>query len=125
MTATITSKAGDVLRDQMSWRRLRLACGNGLRADVWREFRERFRIPQILEFYAATEGNVSLFNFDGTEGAVGRLPWYVAGPLIGHLMISLRASLNSPSELWAATLILPRTPWRQDTLPDCKRSHER
>jgi fatty-acyl-CoA synthase len=56
--------------------RLRLACGNGLRADVWPEFKRRFAIPQIIEFYAATEGNVSLFNFDGKEGAVGRLPWW-------------------------------------------------
>jgi fatty-acyl-CoA synthase len=58
--------------------RLRLACGNGLRPDVWPEFKKRFRIPQIIEFYAATEGNVSLFNFDGKEGAVGRLPWWIA-----------------------------------------------
>ena len=36
--------------------RLRLSCGNGLRPDVWDEFRRRFRIPQNLEFYAATEG---------------------------------------------------------------------
>ncbi|HEY7662430.1 MAG TPA: long-chain-acyl-CoA synthetase [Xanthobacteraceae bacterium] len=58
--------------------RLRLACGNGLRPDVWAPFKQRFRIPQIIEFYAATEGNVSLFNFDGKEGAVGRLPWWIA-----------------------------------------------
>src|SRR5882724_4157868 len=58
--------------------RLRLACGNGLRPDVWPEFKRRFRIPQIIEFYAATEGNVSLFNFEGKEGAIGRLPWYIA-----------------------------------------------
>src|SRR6266566_9290384 len=57
---------------------LRLACGNGLRPDVWPQFKRRFQIPQIIEFYAATEGNVSLFNFDGKEGAVGRLPWWVA-----------------------------------------------
>jgi fatty-acyl-CoA synthase len=57
---------------------LRLACGNGLRSDIWREFRQRFRIPQILEFYAATEGNVTFFNLDGTEGSVGRLPWWLA-----------------------------------------------
>ena len=57
---------------------LRLACGNGLRPDVWPQFKRRFRIPQIIEFYAATEGNVSLFNFDGREGAVGRLPWWIA-----------------------------------------------
>jgi fatty-acyl-CoA synthase len=57
--------------------RIRLACGNGLRPDVWREFQQRFRIPHILEFYAATEGNVSIFNFDGKEGAVGRIPWFL------------------------------------------------
>jgi fatty-acyl-CoA synthase len=59
--------------------RLRLACGNGLRPDVWPQFKQRFRIPQIIEFYAATEGNVSLFNFEGKEGAIGRLPWFIAG----------------------------------------------
>ncbi|MBI3435984.1 MAG: long-chain-acyl-CoA synthetase [Proteobacteria bacterium] len=58
--------------------RLRLACGNGLRPDIWAQFKRRFRIPLILEFYAATEGNVNLFNFEGKEGAVGRIPWFLA-----------------------------------------------
>jgi fatty-acyl-CoA synthase len=58
--------------------RLRLACGNGLRPEVWRDFETRFQIPQIIEFYGATEGNVSLFNFEGKEGAVGRIPWFLA-----------------------------------------------
>ena len=58
--------------------RIRMACGNGLRPDVWRDFQERFRIPQILEFYAATEGNVSLFNVDGKPGAIGRIPSFLA-----------------------------------------------
>ena len=57
--------------------KLRLACGNGLRPDVWHVFKTRFRIPEIVEFYAATEGNVQLFNFDGKEGAVGRIPWFL------------------------------------------------
>jgi len=54
--------------------RLRLACGNGLRPDIWSVFQGRFRIPRIIEFYAATEGNVTLFNFEGRPGAIGRLP---------------------------------------------------
>jgi fatty-acyl-CoA synthase len=58
--------------------KLRLACGNGLRPDLWRVFQTRFRIPHILEFYGATEGNVNIFNFEGKEGAVGRVPWFVA-----------------------------------------------
>ena len=58
--------------------RLRLCCGNGLRADVWDEFKQRFAIPRILEFYAATEGNVTMFNFEGKPGAIGRIPAFLA-----------------------------------------------
>jgi fatty-acyl-CoA synthase len=57
--------------------KIRLAFGNGLRPDVWPELKRRFRIPEILEFYGATEGNVSMFNFDGREGAIGRVPKYL------------------------------------------------
>ena len=58
--------------------RIRMCCGNGLRPDVWNEFQRRFRIPRILEFYASTEGNVSLFNIDGKPGAIGRIPSFLA-----------------------------------------------
>jgi fatty-acyl-CoA synthase len=58
--------------------RLRLVCGNGLRPDVWSEFQDRFRIPRILEFYASTEGNVTLFNYEGKPGAIGRIPSFLA-----------------------------------------------
>ncbi len=57
--------------------KLKLAFGNGLRPDVWERMQQRFRIPRIVEFYGATEGNVSLINFDGKPGAVGRVPGYV------------------------------------------------
>jgi len=57
--------------------RLRLACGNGLNADVWEKFQRRFLIPQILEFYAATEGNFSLFNCEGRVGSIGRIPSFL------------------------------------------------
>ncbi|MFC3080004.1 long-chain-acyl-CoA synthetase [Phenylobacterium terrae] len=61
-------------QDDEAKHKIRLAFGNGLRPDVWREMRTRFRIPQILEFYGATEGNVAMFNYDGREGAIGRIP---------------------------------------------------
>jgi fatty-acyl-CoA synthase len=56
---------------------IRLAFGNGLRPDVWPEFKERFGIDDILEFYGSTEGNVSMFNFDAQPGAIGRVPNYL------------------------------------------------
>ena len=56
---------------------IRLACGNGLTAEVWEQFQRRFAIPRILEFYASTEGGVSLFNVEGRRGAVGRIPPYL------------------------------------------------
>jgi fatty-acyl-CoA synthase len=58
--------------------RIRLACGNGLAPEIWDAFKERFRIPRILEFYAATEGSVSLFNVQGRRGAIGHIPAYLA-----------------------------------------------
>ena len=33
--------------------------------------------PEIVEFYGATESNVSMLNYDGTVGAVGRIPEYM------------------------------------------------
>jgi fatty-acyl-CoA synthase len=62
-----------------SQHQLRLACGNGLRGDIWEAFQARFAIPQILEFYAATEGNFSLYHVEGRSGAIGRIP-----PLLAH-----------------------------------------
>jgi fatty-acyl-CoA synthase len=57
---------------------LRLAVGNGLPGDVWEAFQARFAIPQILEFYAATEGNFSLYNAEGKVGSIGRIPSFLA-----------------------------------------------
>lgn len=56
---------------------LRAIVGNGLRPDIWRAFQARFAIPRIVEFYGATEGNVSMLNYDGKVGAVGRIPRYM------------------------------------------------
>ena len=57
---------------------LRLCIGNGLPGDVWTAFQDRFAIPRILEFYAATEGSFSLYNVDGKPGAIGRIPAFLS-----------------------------------------------
>jgi fatty-acyl-CoA synthase len=56
---------------------LKIAIGNGLRPEIWARFQARFNIPHIMEFYGATEGNVGMINYDGTIGAIGRVPWYM------------------------------------------------
>ncbi len=58
--------------------RLRIACGNGLRPEVWEAFQSRFKIPRILEYYASTEGNFSLYNCEGLPGAIGKIPSFLA-----------------------------------------------
>jgi len=55
---------------------VRTACGNGLRPDIWNEFQTRFNLPQILEFYGSTEGNIILLNLDSKPGAIGRIPFW-------------------------------------------------
>ncbi|KAJ8260552.1 hypothetical protein COCON_G00162750 [Conger conger] len=50
---------------------VRMALGNGLRQSIWEEFTTRFNVPQIAEFYGATECNCSLGNFDNKVGACG------------------------------------------------------
>lgn len=53
--------------------RLRLAVGNGLSAEVWPALQERFGIPQVCEFYAATDFPGAIVNITGTIGSVGHI----------------------------------------------------
>lgn len=96
--------------------RIRAVCGNGLSAAVWREFQERFAIPRVLEFYASTEGGLSLFNAEGEPGAIGRVPQYLAHrysptlvrfdpdssePIRDGQNLCIRCSVNEPGEALA------------------------
>jgi citronellyl-CoA synthetase len=45
--------------------------GNGLRPAIWHEFKTRFEVQRVTEFYASSEGNIgftNVFNFDNTVG---------------------------------------------------------
>lgn len=61
--ATIVQYIGELCRYLLSKEaseddkkhRVHTAYGNGLRPDIWNEFKQRFNIPTITEFYASTE----------------------------------------------------------------------
>ncbi|XP_044131793.1 long-chain fatty acid transport protein 6 [Bufo gargarizans] len=52
--------------------KVRMAVGNGVRTDVWKDFVTRFGDIKMCELYGATEGNVCFMNHTGKIGSVGR-----------------------------------------------------
>ena len=69
--------------------KVRVAFGNGMRSEVWVPFQKRFRIPEIGEFYGATEGNQSFVNHVKTTDFVD-FPGAGACGKIGLLFKMLR-----------------------------------
>ncbi|XP_059094416.1 long-chain fatty acid transport protein 4-like [Tigriopus californicus] len=51
--------------------KIRIMFGNGLRPQIWKQFVDRFNIPNIAEFYGATEGNSNIINIENRVGSVG------------------------------------------------------
>jgi len=50
---------------------VRVVIGNGLRSDIWMDFKKRFNIPKIAEIYGAVDimgGFLNFLNFDCTVG---------------------------------------------------------
>ena len=45
--------------------------GNGLRPDIWMEFKDRYKVDKIIEFYGASEGNSVLMNFFNRDCTIG------------------------------------------------------
>lgn len=50
---------------------LKKILGNGLRPDIWLDFKKRYDIKIISEFYGASEGNVSMVNLLNKDCTVG------------------------------------------------------
>lgn len=79
---TVTQYIGEICRYLLTQpekksdkaHKIRMMYGNGLRAQIWEEFRDRFGIQEIRELYGSTEGNTNLINIDNTVGSVGFLP---------------------------------------------------
>ena len=104
---------------------LRMAFGNGLRPDVWRQFKERFAIDTICEFYASTEGTSGSWHYQQGEhgiGAVGKngvLTNLVLGS--GVRVVRLDADAERPARDPATGFCIPCRPgepgevlWRLD-----------
>lgn len=90
---------------------IRLAFGNGLRPDVWRQFKERFAITEIGEFYSATEaagGSFIKSKNDFGLGAVG-----LQGTLLSTLYGSTSATVKHDPETGE--------PWRDPQTGFCER----
>lgn len=54
--------------------KVRITVGNGMRPEIWDEFRDRFGIKRIVEFYGASEGNVAFINAFGVDRTAGFTP---------------------------------------------------
>ncbi|CAL5870034.1 uncharacterized protein PFLUO_LOCUS4267 [Penicillium psychrofluorescens] len=90
---------------------IRLAFGNGLRPDIWNRFKDRFNIPTIAEFYAATEGTTGSWNIstnDFAAGAIGR------NGAIGNFILGRGSALVEVD-------METQEPWRDPKTGLCKR----
>ena len=67
-----------------------------MRAHIWEEFKNRFQIEQICEFYGSTEGNASLGNITGKVGAVGFFPTLVPSAAYPLKIIRIDPNTNEP-----------------------------
>uniref|UniRef100_A0A673TWR1 long-chain-fatty-acid--CoA ligase n=1 Tax=Suricata suricatta TaxID=37032 RepID=A0A673TWR1_SURSU len=75
--------------------KVRMAMGNGLRGDVWREFIRRFGDICIYEFYASTEGNIGFMNYTRKIGAIGRVN-YLQKKVISYELIKYDVEKDEP-----------------------------
>jgi citronellyl-CoA synthetase len=53
---------------------IRKIVGNGLRPDIWMDFKNRFDISEIYEFYGSSEGNLAFANMLNLDQTVGLCP---------------------------------------------------
>ncbi|ODV81816.1 acetyl-CoA synthetase-like protein [Suhomyces tanzawaensis NRRL Y-17324] len=79
-----------------------IAYGNGLRPDIWTNFKERFHIKAIGEFYASTESPIATTNLQYGEFGVGACRKY--GSLINLLLsftqVLVKMDPEDENEIW-------------------------
>ncbi|CAH2350388.1 very long-chain fatty acid transport protein [[Candida] railenensis] len=79
-----------------------IAYGNGLRKDIWMEFKKRFHIKAIGEFYASTESPIATTNLQYGDYGVGACRKY--GSFINFLLsfnqILVKMDPEDENEIW-------------------------
>lgn len=82
--------------------KVKIAYGNGLRRDIWKEFKSRFNIAGVGEFYASTESPIATTNLQFGDFGVGACRKY--GSLINTFLSAAQAVVkmnpDDESEIW-------------------------
>lgn len=82
---------------------VRVANGNGMRPDIWRRFKERFNIPVVSEFYAATESPTAISNYqkgDFGVGAIGSYGSFSSALLWGTQYAIVQMDPDNETDIW-------------------------
>lgn len=81
---------------------VRIAYGNGLRKDIWQDFKQRFHIEGIGEFYASTESPIATTNLQYGEFGVGACRKY--GSIINFILsfsqVLVKMDPEDSEEIW-------------------------
>lgn len=79
-----------------------IAYGNGLRRDIWLDFKQRFHIKAVGEFYAATESPIATTNLQYGDFGVGACRKY--GSIINFILSFQQALVkmdpDDENEIW-------------------------
>lgn len=79
-----------------------IAYGNGLRRDIWLDFKERFNIKGVGEFYASTESPIATTNLQFGEYGIGACRSY--GSLITLVLstqqVLVKMEPEDENEIW-------------------------
>lgn len=82
--------------------RVQIAYGNGLRRDIWQDFKSRFHIAAVGEFYASTESPIATTNLQYGDFGVGACRKY--GKLITTVLnttqVLVKMDPEDDNEVW-------------------------
>ncbi|CAK9440189.1 uncharacterized protein LODBEIA_P42890 [Lodderomyces beijingensis] len=81
---------------------VRIAYGNGLRRDIWSDFKKRFHIDGVGEFYAATESPIATTNLQYGEYGKGACRKYgsLISLLLGTQQVLLKMDPEDENEIY-------------------------